>query len=93
MKHIRTLFVIFTLLTLIFWGKQRVSAYEFPIVELGNCRDVRECHLYCEIPSHKAACWSYSVYETVSVLGDESPETKVSALGITFTPHANLFAH
>ena len=70
-------------------GSQIAQAYEYPIYELGNCRDTKECHLYCEIPENHAACWSYSVYGARDVLGDETPETKVADLGITF-PIAEL---
>lgn len=63
----------------------QVQAVEYPISELGNCRNQRECHFYCEVPANKAACWSYKVYiNAPTVLGDESPETKLAQLGITF---------
>lgn len=43
---------------------------QYPIPELGYCRDAKECYLYCEIPENKAACWSYSKYKVGSdVLG------------------------
>lgn len=62
-----------------------IYGYDFPVSVLGNCRDQKECHLYCEVPRNRAACWSYSVYGVKNeVLGDESPEEKVAQLGITF---------
>lgn len=67
-----------------------IHAQTFPVRELGNCRDSAECHLYCEIPEHKPGCWSYGVYRRQSdVLGEETPETKLEQLGITF-PIAEL---
>ncbi len=80
--------VIFCLLCLILIGK--IHAFEFPINSLGNCRDTKECRLYCQVPDHKAACWSWSVYSVKNdVLGDQSPEEKLTPLGITF-PIAEL---
>jgi hypothetical protein len=75
--------------TLLFFGlliaTRQVLATQFPVYELGNCRDYQECHLYCEIPQNQATCWSYKVYKMPGqVLADESPETQVAALGITF---------
>lgn len=68
----------------------RVNADEFPIPELGNCQNQRECHLFCEIPKNRAACWSFSVYGNKStVLGDETTETTLAEIGITF-PVAEL---
>lgn len=87
-KFVQVIFGILIFLTGLFLVKS-VEAYTYPIYELGNCRDFRECHLYCEIPVNKAACWSYSVYGVKDVLGDETAETKVAELGVTF-PIAQL---
>lgn len=89
MKIVKRLIIIIA--AIIFLSSIKLSnAYEFPIAELGNCRNTRECHLYCEIPQNKAACWSYSVYgKNSQVLGDETPEATVGELGITF-PIAEL---
>lgn len=71
---------------------------QYPIPELGYCRDAKECYLYCEIPQHKAACWSYGTYKVgMDVLGvttmsaDEKRmmEEKARQYGITF-PIAEL---
>jgi len=89
MKFLKLLYIplfafgIFVILT------QVVQAFEFPISELGGCRNYRECHLYCENPDNHAACWSYSVYRTQNVLGDETPEASLENIGITF-PIAEL---
>ena len=83
-KH---LFVLGLLLLSFHFVSSGSKAYEFPIHELGNCRDGRECHLYCEIPDNKAACWSYSVYGykgDVLAEASESAEAKVATFGITF---------
>lgn len=74
------------------------SLLQYPISELGFCRDAKECYLYCEIPEHKAACWSYGEFRLgQQVLGETtlSPEErrameeKARELGITF-PIAEL---
>lgn len=86
MKRLSFIFVVIIgLLSL----TRLVRAYEYPIPELGNCRDQKECHLYCEIPKNHAACWSYSVYGVQQVLGDETPEAAAANLGLTF-PIAEL---
>lgn len=64
----------------------------FPILELGNCRDVQECFYYCEIPRNKAACWSYGEYVLhKGVLSDQTinPDEGARRHGITF-PIAEL---
>lgn len=84
MKSLK-LVLTFLLFAGLFSITKLAGAYQYPIPELGNCRDQQECHLYCELPMHKAACWSYSVYGVGgTVLADETPETKVSSLGLTF---------
>lgn len=62
-----TLLVFFTAQSSTAWG-----APTYPIFELANCRDAQECHLYCEIPAHKATCWAYQTYLDASpaVLGE-----------------------
>ncbi len=44
----------------------------FPVPELDNCRDTKECALYCEVPANKATCWAYQTYSvtTPAVLGE-----------------------
>ena len=71
------------------------SLLKYPIPELGYCRDAKECHLYCEIPENKAACWSYGKFKLgPDVLGvtteqEQQMQEKARALGITF-PIAEL---
>ena len=71
---------------------------QYPIPELGYCRDAKECSLYCEIPQNKAACWSYGTYRLgTQVLGESTlsaeekraMEEQARELGITF-PIAEL---
>ena len=38
------------------------AATRYPIRDLGNCRNARECRFYCEIPENSPACWSYGKY-------------------------------
>lgn len=89
MKKILLLMLGLSIISLLLVVRQS-NAYEFPIQELANCRNTRECHLYCEIPQNRATCWSYSIYGNKSeVLGDETPEASLSEIGVTF-PIAEL---
>lgn len=46
---------------------------KYPISELGDCRDAKECYLYCEVPENKPACWAYQTYVIEGqVLGDST---------------------
>lgn len=67
--------VRFLIAFLVFSATQTSTAWAaptYPISELGSCRDAQECHLYCEIPAHKATCWAYQTYLDASpaVLGE-----------------------
>lgn len=61
----------------------------YPIRELGNCRDAKECYLYCEIPENSPACWSYGKYVLHKQVLAESDEDMVKKYNITF-PIAEL---
>lgn len=74
------------------------SRLTYPIADLGFCRDAKECYLYCEIPEHKAACWSYAKYKvgsdvlgvtTMSAEEKQMMESKARKYNITF-PIADL---
>ncbi len=72
------------------WAQK--SSLNYPVKELGYCRDAKECYLFCEIPENKATCWSYGKYKLYSqVLGeeDDAMEAEAKARGITF-PIAEL---
>lgn len=85
MKLLKNILLFGFFIFLFYPLKSLVVGYEFPITELGNCRNWRECHLYCEVPANKAACWSFSVYSPQGrVLGDESTEESIAQLGIVF---------
>ncbi len=62
------------------------QTFRYPIAELGNCRDAKECFLYCQIPQNKAPCWSYGKYKLGNVLGESTAdENKIAKEhGITF---------
>ena len=66
MKHV----FILGLFLLSLGAAASATAASFPIKELGNCRDQQECWLYCEVPAHAAACWSYQTYSAGSVLAE-----------------------
>lgn len=55
------LFIVFSVLFLNL-GRVSAQAVRYPIADLDNCRDAKECYLYCEIPSNKPACWAYKTY-------------------------------
>lgn len=59
MKKIVLLFII-GILALIKPSPSLAQVY--PIEELDNCRNAKECHLYCRIPKNTPACWSYGKY-------------------------------
>ncbi len=68
------LFVIFNfaLLTLNL-GQIHAQNVSYPISQLGNCRDGKECKLYCDIPQNTPACWSYDKYViNQNILGEET---------------------
>ena len=45
----------------------------YPIPELGNCWNRRECYFYCQIPKNTPTCWSYGKYVlALKVLGEET---------------------
>jgi len=78
-KIFNTLFVffIFFILYLISPVQNVHAAITYPIKELGNCRNARECYLYCQIPGNSPACWSYGKYRlSSSVLGEETRPAK-----------------
>lgn len=65
---------------------------QYPIAELGYCRDAKECYLYCEIPEHTPACWSYGTYslgpnvlgETTDSAEDKHIEDEAKSRGVSF---------
>lgn len=54
-------FLFFVLISL-FIVRQTQAAAEYPIPELGSCRDASECKLFCDIPNNTPTCWSYDKY-------------------------------
>lgn len=63
------------------------AAVRYPLADLGNCRDAKECKLYCDIPANTPACWSYFKYGPPSnVLGVTSviDATSAAKIGIKF---------
>lgn len=72
-------FINFALLTVIFhfalltFNSGVKAQASYPVRELGDCRDSKECFLYCEVPTNKPACWSYSKFVMdKQVLGEET---------------------
>lgn len=66
---------------------------QYPIPDLGYCRDAKECSLYCQIPENKAPCWSYGKYKLgtdvlgVTTMGEEEKrqmQQKAKQYNITF---------
>lgn len=95
MKHMQKLFLSFLLFSLIIFslvGTSFAQQIQYPIAQLGNCRDSQECFYYCEIPRNTPVCWSYGKYILhKDVLGDatKSPDQIAKDHGITF-PIAEL---
>ena len=48
--------------TLVLFVSTVHAAPRYPISELGRCRNIQECRLYCQIPENTPACWSYNRY-------------------------------
>lgn len=75
-KILNFLFVFFILnILFLISASQPISAQtpNYPITELGNCRNERECQLYCDIPANSPACWSYNKYViNKNILGEET---------------------
>lgn len=69
------------------------AAVVYPIPQLDNCANQRECYLYCQIPQNTPACWAYGKYVIqAQVLGEqtrETPKQTARRLGISF-PIAEL---
>lgn len=62
-----------TIITVATRSLTSAQSSRYPIKELGNCRDARECHLYCQIPKNTPTCWSYDKYILhKNVLGEET---------------------
>lgn len=63
----------------------------YPVPQLGNCRDAKECYFYCEIPRHQDACADFASSRRLpQVLGTatgtfrEKVLQASTKLGITF---------
>lgn len=69
------------------------TAATFPVPELGNCRDQKECRLFCDVPENHAACWSYQQYSNPAglVLAETTgSDTQLQPVAATIFPIAEL---
>lgn len=57
----------------------------YPVAELGDCRDAKECALYCEVPAHYLDCWYWDVVSGPRVLQATTAEQTVSIAGQEMT--------
>ncbi len=82
----RVIFYLLLVFCSLFFVRQTQAAVTYPIPELGSCRDANECKLYCDIPAHSPACWSYDKYVlNKDILGETlSPDEEARAHGVTF---------
>lgn len=83
----KSVFLLFFIALLVALSGTAKAKDKYPIKELGNCRDARECYYYCEIPRSSPTCWSYEKYVmNKDVLGEstKSPEEVAREHGITF---------
>ncbi|MCL5797687.1 MAG: hypothetical protein M1366_02710 [Patescibacteria group bacterium] len=65
------IFLLFAVGVLFFPKNVNAQYVSYPVKELGNCQNQNECRLYCDIPAHTPACWSYNKYIlNKNVLGD-----------------------
>ncbi|MCL4406007.1 MAG: hypothetical protein M1586_01910 [Patescibacteria group bacterium] len=51
---------LLTLASIAFFPGSRATAADYPIVELGNCRDEQSCKIYCDDFSHLDECLDYA---------------------------------
>lgn len=68
------------------------AVFRYPVKELGFCRNLQECKLYCQIPKNTPSCWSWGKYILdTQVLGETtiSDEEVARKKGVTF-PIAEL---
>jgi len=59
------------------FSKVDAQSVRYPIGELGNCRDSKECYLYCEVPDNKPACWAYQTYVVEGQVLSESTQSMI----------------
>src|SRR3989338_1301798 len=86
------LFVILLFAFFILNSPDAFAAFRYPVKELGFCRNLQECKLYCQIPKNTPACWSWGKYILdTQVLGETtiSDEGAARKKGVTF-PIAEL---
>ncbi len=58
---------------------------KYPIPELDNCRDAKECFYYCQIPSNQVVCAGYAyTHSQAKVLGESDPPQSGASTQITF---------
>lgn len=77
----------FLLFTYLFLPNQINAAFRYPVKELDNCRNAKECKLFCDLPKNTPACWSYNKFGPSSrVLGETTvtDEAQAEKNGITF---------
>lgn len=92
MKKLLFFLFFFIILNSLFLIQPANAAIRYPLNDLGNCRDAKECKLYCDIPVNTPACWSYFKYgPPANVLGVTSVIDAAAAakIGIKF-PVADL---
>src|SRR3989338_985147 len=70
-------FSFFFVLCYLLFAHSALAAFRYPIPELGNCRDNKECLLYCQIPDYAPACWSLQRYGPANkVLGETTIDSE-----------------
>lgn len=53
-------FSIFVLLAMVFLAGQAAAQVQFPVAELGNCKDQADCKVYCDKPENSDACMTFA---------------------------------
>lgn len=72
-RELKFIFAFFLFISSFFLFLPPVNAQyiRYPVKELGNCQNARECYLYCQIPENTPLCWSYNKYVVkTNVLGE-----------------------
>jgi len=54
--------ILFLVFSYFLFSQSAVAAPRYPLSDLGNCRDAKECSLYCQVPKNYPSCWSFGKY-------------------------------
>jgi len=70
----KTLFIILTFITSIIFfnvvlATTSLENVKYPVIELGNCKDIKDCHVYCEKQENILKCVDFG--EKIGIISSE----------------------